>query len=202
MRRMSLTLSLAAVLTAACHQPAPGNTAASGSATGNALTQLNALPPAQRQLVLFRAIRDAGQDCQDINRVERLADQDGRATWRVTCRGGGQFAGAPLLILHTRGAKSGEPRINPMVYQDVNGSYAVFASFAGAAKNPAWFHNLVAHPEVTLEIGTETYAASAAPVPEPERAALFRRVVAERPGFGDYQAKTDRVIPVVELTRS
>lgn len=71
---------------------APGNAAAPTAAAGEYLNQMAALPPAQQQMVLFRAVRDAGQDCQDINRTERLPDQGGKAVWRVTCRGGGQLA--------------------------------------------------------------------------------------------------------------
>ena len=69
---------------------------------------------------------------------------------------GRQFAGAPLLLLHTVGARSGQRRVNPMMYQKVDGGYAVFASKAGAPVNPDWYHNLLAHPQVTAEIGTET----------------------------------------------
>src|SRR6202034_3181117 len=69
---------------------------------------------------------------------------------------GGNFEGAPLLLLHTVGAKSGQPRVNPMMYQKVSDGYAVFASYAGAPTNPAWYHNLLAHPQVQAEIGTDT----------------------------------------------
>ena len=70
---------------------------------------------------------------------------------------GGQFAGAPLLLLHTVGARSGRRRVNPVMYQRVNGGYAVFASKAGSTPvNPDWYHNLLAHPQVAAEIGTQT----------------------------------------------
>ena len=82
---------LVAVLLAACQQGESGNAAAPVVDDGY-LNRIAALPPRQQQLVLFRAIRDAGQDCSDINRTERLPDQAGRALWRVTCRGGGQLA--------------------------------------------------------------------------------------------------------------
>ena len=69
---------------------------------------------------------------------------------------GGQFEGSPLLLLHTVGARSGQQRVNPMMYRRVGGNYAVFASKAGAPTNPDWYYNLKAHPEVSAEIGTET----------------------------------------------
>ena len=89
----SIRLSLLAPLTlTACQQAATDNRTSPPAADNTYLTRIAALPPAQQQMVLFRAIRDAHQDCQDIDRTERLPDQDGRALWRVTCRGGGQLA--------------------------------------------------------------------------------------------------------------
>ena len=114
-------------------------------------------------------------------------------------RVGGNFEGAPLLLLHTTGAKSGQERINPMMYQDLGGSIAVFASMAGAPNNPAWFHNLVANPDVTVEIGTETKAFRARVAEPGEREPIWTRQKADYPGFADYESKTDRVIPVVIL---
>ena len=84
-------------------------------------------------------------------------------------RVGGQFDGAPLLLLHTFGARSGKERVNPVMYLDFDGHRFVFASKAGAPTHPDWYHNLVAHPDVTVEIGTTTYEATAAPLPEPAR---------------------------------
>lgn len=114
-------------------------------------------------------------------------------------RVGGQFEGASLLILHTKGAKSGEPRLNPMVYQDLGGSYAVFASYAGAPKHPAWYHNLVAHPEVEIEVGTSTVRATARVAEGAERERVWAKQKQDMPGFAEYEAKTDRTIPVVVL---
>jgi deazaflavin-dependent oxidoreductase (nitroreductase family) len=114
-------------------------------------------------------------------------------------RVGGNFEGAPLLLLHTTGAKSGQERINPMMYQDLGGSIAVFASMAGAPNNPAWFHNLVANPDVTVEIGTETKAFRARVAEPGEREPIWTKQKADYPGFADYESKTDRVIPVVIL---
>jgi deazaflavin-dependent oxidoreductase (nitroreductase family) len=113
---------------------------------------------------------------------------------------GGYFEGAPLLILHTVGAKSGEERESPMMYLADGDRYLVFASKAGADTNPAWYHNLLADPEVSIEVGDETIAVTAAPLPREERD-HFYAIQAERyPGFADYERKTDRVIPVVALT--
>jgi len=114
-------------------------------------------------------------------------------------RVGGQFEGAPLLLLHTRGAKSGEDRINPMMYLDLGGHRYVFASKAGADTNPDWFHNLVAHAEVTVEVGTDTYSATATPVTGEERDRIYSEQASRYQGFAEYAEKTSRVIPVVEL---
>ena len=114
---------------------------------------------------------------------------------------GGQFEGAPVLLLHSTGAKSGKERVNPMMYQAVGDALAVFASKAGADTNPDWFHNLLANPEVTVELGTETFTATAEVAEEPERARLYAKMVEAMPGFGEYREKTDRVIPVVLLNR-
>ncbi|HEY1966462.1 MAG TPA: nitroreductase family deazaflavin-dependent oxidoreductase [Pseudonocardia sp.] len=112
---------------------------------------------------------------------------------------GGQFAGASMLLLHTEGAKSGAPRISPMVYQRVDGGYAVFASFAGGPKNPAWYHNLVANPEVRIEVGSQTVPVRARVTEGAERDRIWTKQKRDIPTFAEYEAKTDRVIPVVVL---
>lgn len=113
---------------------------------------------------------------------------------------GGNFEGAPLLLLHTTGAKSGLERVNPMMYQDLGeGRLAVFASYAGLDVNPAWFHNLVAHPDVTAEVGTETRSFRARVADSAEREPIWTKQKADYPGFAGYEAKTDRIIPVVIL---
>ncbi len=115
-------------------------------------------------------------------------------------RVGGNFEGAPLLLLHTTGAKSGQERVHPMMYQDLgDGSVAVFASKAGAPDNPAWFHNVQANPEVTAEIGTGTRPFRARTATGDERERIWTKQKADYPGFADYEAKTDREIPVVIL---
>lgn len=112
---------------------------------------------------------------------------------------GGQFAGAPVLLLHTTGAKSGRERVNPMMYLELDGRLFVIASKAGADTHPDWYHNLVAHPDVTVEIGDRTISARAVPLEESERATTYAEQATRYPGFAEYQEKTDRVIPVVEL---
>ena len=113
---------------------------------------------------------------------------------------GGPFEGAPLLLLTTTGAKSGQSRTNPMMYLDgPDGVRYVFASKAGAPTSPDWYHNLVANPRVTVEVGETTYRATAIPVEGTERDEIYARQAALYPGFAEYQEKTDRVIPVVAL---
>ena len=117
-------------------------------------------------------------------------------------RVGGGFAGAPLLLLHTRGARSGAERVHPVMYLELEGRTFVFASKAGADSNPDWYHNLLAHPEVEVEIGGTTRSAQAVLVTGAERDRIYAEQVKRFPGFGEYQAKTTRVIPVVELAFS
>ena len=112
---------------------------------------------------------------------------------------GGQFEGAPLLLLHSTGARSGEERVHPMMYRADGDNLVVFASKAGAPTNPAWFHNLVANPEVSAEVGTETRRLHARVTSGDERERLWSAQKQEYPGFADYEAKTDREIPVVVL---
>ncbi len=114
---------------------------------------------------------------------------------------GGGFEGAPLLLLHTTGAKSGKERIAPVMYLQDGGRVLVFASKAGAADNPDWYHNILAEPRVSVEVGTESYEARAEVVTGDERDRLYARQAQLYPGFAEYQEQTDRVIPVVALER-
>jgi deazaflavin-dependent oxidoreductase (nitroreductase family) len=116
-------------------------------------------------------------------------------------RVGGPFGGMKLLILHTVGAKSSQPRLNPLATIADGDRYVIVASKAGADSHPDWYHNIVANPEVSVELGTEKFQARAEVTSEPERTELFGRVVANYPRFADYERKTDRVIPVITLTR-
>ncbi len=112
---------------------------------------------------------------------------------------GGGFEGAPILLLHTTGAKTGHERVNPMMYRRVGQSYAVFASKAGAPTNPDWYHNLVANPAVRAEIGTQTLEFNARVAGSAERGPIWAAQKADYPGFAEYEAKTSRQIPVVIL---
>jgi len=113
---------------------------------------------------------------------------------------GGQFEGAPLLLLHTTGAKSGLERINPMMYQDLgDGRVAVFASKAGADTNPDWYRNLTVNPDVVVEIGADTRAFTARTAPTAEREPIWTKQKADYPGFASYEELTTREIPVVIL---
>lgn len=113
---------------------------------------------------------------------------------------GGYFEGAPLLLLHSTGARSGQVRVSPMMYQDVDGGWAVFASKAGADTNPDWYHNLVANPEASVEVGTEQIDVVARVTEGDERDRIWSEQKRRYPGFADYEAKTSRQIPVVILT--
>lgn len=115
---------------------------------------------------------------------------------------GGPFEGATLLLLHTTGAKSGTTRINPVMYFDFGQRILVVGSNAGAHAAPAWVHNLRADNRAHVEIGVEEYDVTAHELPLPERDEAFAQIVAAAPGFGEYQERTDRVIPVFELRRA
>ena len=113
---------------------------------------------------------------------------------------GGFFEGAPLLLLHHAGAKTGTERVNPLVYQQVGGCYAVFGSAGGQPRDPQWLRNLVAHPDVTLEVGTSTVQARARVAEGAERASIWATQKERMPHFADYEKNAaPREIPVVLL---
>jgi len=115
-------------------------------------------------------------------------------------RVGGMFEGLPLLLLHHTGAKSGKSRINPLAYQADDGRYVIFASKAGAPTNPDWYYNLKAHPNVAIEVGTNTIDVVAGEATGEERERLYRTQAERMQQFVEYAQKTDRVIPVIVLT--
>lgn len=115
---------------------------------------------------------------------------------------GGMFAGTALLLLHTTGAKTGRDLISPLAYHAEGERLLIFASKGGADVNPAWYHNLVAHPDVIVELGSETMPMRATIITGPERDRLFAEQVERAPGFGDYQRKTSRIIPIIALDRA
>ena len=114
---------------------------------------------------------------------------------------GGNFEGAPLLLLHSVGAKSGQTRVSPMMYLPDGDRFLVFASKAGAPTNPDWYHNLKVNPDATIEVGDDTVDVRAEELPRAERDAKYAEQAALFPGFADYEQKTDRVIPVLSLSR-
>jgi deazaflavin-dependent oxidoreductase (nitroreductase family) len=116
-------------------------------------------------------------------------------------KSGGPMEGRPLLLLTTTGAKSGQLRTTPVMYIPDGDRLLVIASNAGAATHPDWYRNLVAHPEVTVEVGNETYKAIAMVTEGSERQRLWTRVVELYPFFADHEAKTTRQIPVIVLRR-
>jgi deazaflavin-dependent oxidoreductase (nitroreductase family) len=115
-------------------------------------------------------------------------------------RVGGNIEGMPILLLHHTGAKSGVQRINPVAYQEDGGRYVIFASKAGAPTNPAWYHNLKAHPDTTIEVGTQTLSVRAGEATDGERDRLFDAQAKRMPQFAEYAEKTARTIPVIVLT--
>jgi deazaflavin-dependent oxidoreductase (nitroreductase family) len=115
---------------------------------------------------------------------------------------GGQFEGAPLLLLHTTGARSGAERVNPMMYQPVGDDLAVFASKAGAPTNPDWYHNLVANRRASVEVGDDRYEVESRVTQGQERTRIWEAQKAAYPGFADYESQTTRTIPVVILSRA
>ena len=137
-------------------------------------------------------------DFNEMNRkvIEEFHANEGKV--------GGYFEGAPMVLLHTTGAKTGKERINPLMYLPKDERVVVFASKGGAPDHPDWYYNLKANPSVTLEIGTETFPATASIVEGDERDRLYAEQVAGWPQFGEYEVKTTgiRTIPVVVLERA
>jgi deazaflavin-dependent oxidoreductase (nitroreductase family) len=114
---------------------------------------------------------------------------------------GGQFDGASMVIITTKGAKSGQPRVNPLAaLADRDGTLYIFASKGGAPTNPDWYYNLVANPEVEVEFGDEKFTATATVLTGAARDQIFDRQKVIMPGFAEYEANTSRVIPVVALS--
>ena len=115
---------------------------------------------------------------------------------------GGMFEGVTILLLHHRGAKTGTARVSPLAYAPVDGGYAIFASKGGAPTNPAWFHNVVANPDTTVEVGTETVPVRARVAGPDERERIWTAQKSRAPQFAEYEQKTTRQIPVVILERA
>ena len=126
--------------------------------------------------------------------IEEFHAKDGKV--------GGPFQGAPMVLITTTGAKSGQPRVTPLVYLQDGDRIVIIASKAGAPTNPDWYYNIKANPTVTVEIGAEKFEATAEEITGDERHRLYAAQVAVMPGFQEYADKTSRVIPVIALTRA
>jgi deazaflavin-dependent oxidoreductase (nitroreductase family) len=114
---------------------------------------------------------------------------------------GGPFAGKTLLLLHTIGAKSGLERVNPVAYVIDEDRFVIVASKGGAPTNPAWYHNILAHPNISVEVGVNEVRVVAAVSSEPERSRLYDKMIAMLPVFAEYRQRTTRIIPVITLRR-
>lgn len=139
-----------------------------------------------------------------MTQINDWNDWDRRLIEEFRAKGGnvgGQFAGAPLLLLTTTGAKSGQRRVSPLVYLSEGGQIYVFAGNRGAPTNPGWYHNLVAHPDVTVELGTEKFEARAIVLDSAEGERLGRIQVQKIPSLAELQAKITRKVPAVLLER-
>lgn len=136
------------------------------------------------------------EDMNSWNRqvIEEFRANDGKV--------GGRFEGAPMILVHHIGARTGTERVNPMVYFPDGDRLLVVASKGGAPTNPDWYYNLKAHPQTEVEVGAERFPVEVTEVTGAERAEVWQRIVAANPGFGEYQRNTQRTIPVLALTRS
>jgi deazaflavin-dependent oxidoreductase (nitroreductase family) len=134
--------------------------------------------------------------------VSEVNDWNGQIIEEFRANGGkvgGMFEGAPMLLLHSTGAKSGQERVTPMMYQADGDNHVVFASKAGAPTNPDWYHNLIANPRASIEVGDQTLDVVARVADAEARERLWARQKERYPGFAEYEAKTTRQIPVVVL---
>jgi deazaflavin-dependent oxidoreductase (nitroreductase family) len=134
----------------------------------------------------------AGRDDWNRGVIDEFRANEGRVA---------AFAHQPLLLLHHRGAKTGTERVNPLAYQALDHGYAIFGSKGGAPTNPDWVANLLANPDVEVEVGTETHRARARLALGEERASIWQEQKRRNPGFADYERKTSREIPVIVLER-
>jgi deazaflavin-dependent oxidoreductase (nitroreductase family) len=134
---------------------------------------------------------------------DRMSDFNTAMINEFRANGGRVKSGNPMVVLTTIGAKSGQPRTVPLAYLNDGGRIVIFATKAGAPTNPDWYHNLLANPKVTVELGTETFEATAEVVTGPERDRLYAAQVVANPRFGEYERQAvNRTIPVVILHRA
>lgn len=137
-------------------------------------------------------------DTNQLNEMNRQVIAEFRAN---AGKVGGPFEGAPVVLLHTTGAKSGAERINPLMYQAVGDDIAIFASKAGAPTAPDWLHNIRANANVSVEVGSETFDVTARILDSAEREPIWAKQKEAYPQFAEYEASTTRTIPVVILER-
>jgi deazaflavin-dependent oxidoreductase (nitroreductase family) len=152
----------------------------------------------QAETFAERPIIQVAQASSDLHELNQRVITEFRANQGKV---GGRYANTPLLLLTTTGAKSGRTVTNPLAYTKDGDRLVIIASFGGAPKNPSWYHNLVAHPEVTVEVGSERFRAKATITTGEERQRLYNQQAAQLPAFAEYQKKTTRQIPVIVLTR-
>lgn len=126
--------------------------------------------------------------------IEEFRDNEGRV--------GGPFEGAPMILIHHIGARSGTERVTPLVWFPEGDDMVIIASKAGAPTHPDWYHNVKANPAIEVEVGTETFPVTVTEAHATQRDEIWERVVAASPGFGEYQEKTTRTIPVLVLSRA
>ena len=125
--------------------------------------------------------------------IEEFRSNDGKV--------GGMFDHLDLLLLHHTGAKSGQERVTPLAYYKDGDDYAIFGSKAGAPTHPAWYHNVLAHPETTIEVGSDTLQVTASEAQGAERDRIYNAQAARAPQFAEYEEKTGgRIIPVIVLS--
>ncbi|MDT5093236.1 MAG: hypothetical protein QOH60_2599 [Mycobacterium sp.] len=117
-------------------------------------------------------------------------------------RVGGAFAAANMLLLTTTGAKSGQLRTSPLIYENIDGKMLIMGSYRGADVHPLWVHNLRKNPQAHIEVGAESYDVVARELPPDEHEKVWQQLIAVAPWFGEYQKLTSRVIPLFVLTRA
>lgn len=140
-----------------------------------------------------------------VREVSHMSDMNQKIIKEFRANGGkvgGFFENMDLLLLHTIGSKSGQPRLNPTAYIQDGERLVIAASKGGADSHPDWYYNLAANPDVTVEVEDQKYTALAKIAAEPERTELFNKLKGTYPGFGDYEIKTRRVIPVITITKN
>jgi len=132
----------------------------------------------------------------DINERNARVIEEFRANGGVV---GGPWEGATMLLLHTKGAKSGQPRVNPLVYLPDGERFVIIASKGGAPEDPQWYRNLLADPNAEIEVGTRRFPVRATVITGPGRDELYTRQVERRPAFAEYEKRAERTIPVIAL---